>query len=70
MTFRVLGDGLPINQIGGLGLNTPGNPPPPPPSVGVDVIEANFNSVWLDSYFSYGGPDEAVSLDELIFFDC
>lgn len=37
---------------------------------GLDVIEANFNQAWLQSYFSYGGPDEAASLDEVKFFDC
>ena len=36
----------------------------------LDVIEANFHSAWLESYFTYGGPDEAVSLDEVKFFDC
>ena len=42
-------------------------------SIGVrilDVIEANFHGAWLVSHFSYGGPDEAVSLDEITFFDC
>jgi hypothetical protein len=37
---------------------------------GLDVIEANFNQAWLESYFTYGGPDEAFSLDEVKFFDC
>ena len=36
----------------------------------LDVIEANFHGTWLESYFTYGGPDEAVSLDEVKFFDC
>ena len=36
----------------------------------LDVIEANFNQAWLESYFTYGGPDEAASLDEVKFFDC
>lgn len=36
----------------------------------LDVIEANFNGVWLESYFTYGGPDAATSLDEIKFFDC
>lgn len=38
--------------------------------ISLDVIEANFNQAWLESYFTYGGPDEAVSLDEIKFFDC
>jgi hypothetical protein len=28
---------------------------------GLDVIEANFHGTWLESYFTYGGPDEADS---------
>jgi hypothetical protein len=38
--------------------------------ISLDVIEANFNNNWLESYFTYGGPDEAASLDEIKFFDC
>ena len=37
---------------------------------GLDVIEANMNSTWLESYFTYGGPDQAFSLEEVKFFDC
>lgn len=37
---------------------------------GLDVIEANFNGTWLESYFTYGGPDEAFGLEEIKFFDC
>ncbi len=37
---------------------------------GLDVIEANFFGTWLESYFTYGGPDEAFGLEEVKFFDC
>ncbi len=36
----------------------------------LDVIEVNFHGAWLESYFTYGGPDEATDLDEIKFFDC
>ena len=39
-------------------------------TTGLDVIEVNMNGAWLESYFTYGGPDEATSLDEVRFFDC
>ena len=36
---------------------------------GLDVIEANFHGGWLESHWTFGGPDEAASLDEVLFFD-
>ena len=36
---------------------------------GLDVIEANFHGGWLESHWTFGGPDEADSLDEVLFFD-
>jgi hypothetical protein len=36
----------------------------------LDVIEANFHGAWLESYFTYNGPDVQDNLDEVKFFDC
>jgi hypothetical protein len=52
-----------------LGVATSVVPPPPPPAAGVDVIEANFHGGWLESHWTFGGPDEAASLDEILYFD-
>lgn len=39
-------------------------------AVGVDAIEANFFGAWLESHWSFGGPEEAIKLSEVLFFDC
>lgn len=36
----------------------------------LDVIEVNFHGGWLESHWSYDGPDGGSNLDEIRFFDC
>lgn len=67
MKRKVIKFGMSSGLSGLSGLGAAGGTPV---VQGLDVIEANFNGVWLESYWSYGGPDTAASLDEVKFFDC